>query len=174
MADKDILGFVHSPKNIIGADSDEEHDMNNATSVPASSEMRNAMKSMRSYLDAHSNGEMNNKMDDIEQLVDNLIQKETTYNMVRYNMETSAIGFVGCIGWEREQHLQSKKILCGRFEVSGILTSVRSSPDFNLNMYVRVMSSCPHISHQSVSRSSCRDVKETSQKKKIFKDGLLQ
>ncbi|GFX39647.1 hypothetical protein TNCV_2103911 [Trichonephila clavipes] len=36
---------------------------------PTSSEKRNIMKSMRSYLDAHSNGGMNYKMDDIEQFV---------------------------------------------------------------------------------------------------------
>uniref|UniRef100_A0A8C4SC05 HTH CENPB-type domain-containing protein n=1 Tax=Erpetoichthys calabaricus TaxID=27687 RepID=A0A8C4SC05_ERPCA len=64
---KDILEFVQSSKNIIDADSDDENEMNNAAPVPTSSEMRNIMKSMRSYLDANSNGEMNNKMDDIEQ-----------------------------------------------------------------------------------------------------------
>uniref|UniRef100_A0A8C4RRF5 Tigger transposable element-derived protein 4 n=1 Tax=Erpetoichthys calabaricus TaxID=27687 RepID=A0A8C4RRF5_ERPCA len=67
MADKDILEFVQSSKNIIDADSDDENEMNNAAPVPTSSEMRNIMKSMLSYLDAHSNDEMNNKMDDIEQ-----------------------------------------------------------------------------------------------------------
>ncbi|GFV29674.1 SCAN domain-containing protein 3 [Trichonephila clavipes] len=46
MADKDILMFVQSTKNIIDADSDDENEMNN---VPTSSEMRNIMKSMRSY-----------------------------------------------------------------------------------------------------------------------------
>ncbi|GFW37358.1 hypothetical protein TNCV_859651 [Trichonephila clavipes] len=66
MADKDILEFVQSSKNIIDADSDVQNEMNNAASVPISCEMRNTMKSMHSYLDAHSNGEMNNKMDDIE------------------------------------------------------------------------------------------------------------
>ncbi|GFU19554.1 hypothetical protein TNCV_21291 [Trichonephila clavipes] len=40
--------------------------------VPTSSEMENIMKSTRSYLDSYSNGEMNNKMDDIEQFVDDL------------------------------------------------------------------------------------------------------
>ncbi|GFV41693.1 hypothetical protein TNCV_3628441 [Trichonephila clavipes] len=44
--------------------------------VSTSSEMRNAMKSMRSYLDAQSNGEMNNEMDDSEQRVDKLMLKE--------------------------------------------------------------------------------------------------
>ncbi|GFT62849.1 uncharacterized protein TNCV_1606751 [Trichonephila clavipes] len=50
-------------KNFIDADSDDENDMNNAAPVPTSSEMKHIMKTMRSYLDAHSNGEMN----DIEQ-----------------------------------------------------------------------------------------------------------
>uniref|UniRef100_A0A8C4SEN5 HTH CENPB-type domain-containing protein n=1 Tax=Erpetoichthys calabaricus TaxID=27687 RepID=A0A8C4SEN5_ERPCA len=77
MTDKDILEFVQSSKNIIDADSDNENEMNNAAPVPTSSEMRNIMKSMRSYLDAHSNGEMNNKMNDIEQFVDNLMLKKT-------------------------------------------------------------------------------------------------
>ncbi|GFU44041.1 hypothetical protein TNCV_4963531 [Trichonephila clavipes] len=48
-------------------DSDDENEMNNAAPVPTSFEMRNVMKSMHSYLDAHSNGEMNKEMDDIEQ-----------------------------------------------------------------------------------------------------------
>ncbi|GFV97472.1 hypothetical protein TNCV_2039801 [Trichonephila clavipes] len=52
---KDILMFVQSYKNILYADSNDENEMDNA----ASSEMRNIMKSMRSYLDAHSNNEMN-------------------------------------------------------------------------------------------------------------------
>ncbi|GFV11702.1 hypothetical protein TNCV_976911 [Trichonephila clavipes] len=67
MADKDILEFVLSSKNIIGADSDDESEMNNAAPVPTSPEMKNDMKSMRSYLDAHSYGDMNNKMDEIKQ-----------------------------------------------------------------------------------------------------------
>ncbi|GFY31238.1 hypothetical protein TNCV_752011 [Trichonephila clavipes] len=62
MADKDILEFVQSSKisfifgvcskfkNIIYAESDDENEMNNAAFVPTSSEMRNIMKSMRSYL----------------------------------------------------------------------------------------------------------------------------
>ncbi|GFV61315.1 uncharacterized protein TNCV_4103731 [Trichonephila clavipes] len=44
MADKDILEFVQSSKNIIDADSDDELEMNNAVPVPISSEMRNVMK----------------------------------------------------------------------------------------------------------------------------------
>ena len=32
---------------------------------------------MRSYLDAHSNGEMNKTMDDLEQFVDNIVLKKT-------------------------------------------------------------------------------------------------
>ncbi|GFX35957.1 hypothetical protein TNCV_4214791 [Trichonephila clavipes] len=47
---------------------DDENEMNHAAPVPTSSEMRIIMKSTRSYLDAYSDGEMNNKMDDgIEQ-----------------------------------------------------------------------------------------------------------
>ncbi|GFX27549.1 hypothetical protein TNCV_4996041 [Trichonephila clavipes] len=64
MTDKDILEFVQSLKM------KDEHEVNIATSIPTSSEMRNTRKSMRSYLDAHSNGEMNEKMDDSEQFVD--------------------------------------------------------------------------------------------------------
>ncbi|GFX05545.1 hypothetical protein TNCV_3434491 [Trichonephila clavipes] len=66
MADKDILEFVQSSKNIIDTDSDDENETNNAAPVLTSSEIRNVMKSMRSYLDAHFNGEMNNKMNNIE------------------------------------------------------------------------------------------------------------
>ncbi|GFX93692.1 SCAN domain-containing protein 3 [Trichonephila clavipes] len=66
MANKDLLEFVQSSKIIIHADSDDENEMNNATLVPSSSEMRNTIKSVRNYLDAHSNGEMNTKTDDIE------------------------------------------------------------------------------------------------------------
>ncbi|GFX16156.1 hypothetical protein TNCV_4704121 [Trichonephila clavipes] len=61
-----------SSKYIIAADSDDENKMKNAAPVPTSSKMRNIMKYLRSYLDAHSSGEMNNKMNDIEQNVDNL------------------------------------------------------------------------------------------------------
>ncbi|GFV81122.1 HTH_38 domain-containing protein [Trichonephila clavipes] len=64
MVDKVILKFVHSPKNIIGADSDDENEMNNVAPFPTSSQMKNVRKNMRSYIDTHSNGEMNNKMDD--------------------------------------------------------------------------------------------------------------
>ncbi|GFU75463.1 hypothetical protein TNCV_2861791 [Trichonephila clavipes] len=51
MSDKDILELAQSSKNIIETDSDDENEMNNAAPVPTSSEMRNIMKSMRSYLD---------------------------------------------------------------------------------------------------------------------------
>ncbi|GFY12964.1 DDE-1 domain-containing protein [Trichonephila clavipes] len=75
-ANKDILEFVQSSKNIIDTiDTDGEKEINNAAPVPTSSEMRNIMKSMRIYLGAHSNGEMNNKMGGIEQFVDNLMLK---------------------------------------------------------------------------------------------------
>ncbi|GFW09437.1 hypothetical protein TNCV_3995441 [Trichonephila clavipes] len=67
MADNDILEFVQLLKSIIDADAGDENEVKNAAPVPTSSEMRNIMKNMRSYLDAHSNGEMNKRMDDIEQ-----------------------------------------------------------------------------------------------------------
>ncbi|GFW46045.1 hypothetical protein TNCV_3276631 [Trichonephila clavipes] len=66
--DKDSLEFVHFSKNIIDADSDDENEMNNAAAFPTSSEMRNIMKNKLSYLEAHSNGEMNNKMNDIKKI----------------------------------------------------------------------------------------------------------
>ncbi|GFX04348.1 hypothetical protein TNCV_3974961 [Trichonephila clavipes] len=49
MAEKDILEFVQSSKYIIDADSDSKNEMNNATPVPTSSEMRNILKSTRSH-----------------------------------------------------------------------------------------------------------------------------
>ncbi|GFT21378.1 hypothetical protein TNCV_3816561 [Trichonephila clavipes] len=58
-AGKNILEFVQSSKNIIDADFNDENEMNNAAPILTSSEMRIARKIMRSYLDAHSNGEMN-------------------------------------------------------------------------------------------------------------------
>ncbi|GFX56276.1 DDE-1 domain-containing protein [Trichonephila clavipes] len=73
MAHKNILEFYKSSKNIIGIDSDDKREINYAAPVPTSSEIRNIMKSMFSYLDAHSNGEMNNRMNDLEQLVDNVM-----------------------------------------------------------------------------------------------------
>ncbi|GFW29184.1 hypothetical protein TNCV_4132601 [Trichonephila clavipes] len=69
MADKDILESVQSSKNI-EADFDDENETNNVAPVQTSSEIRNVMKSMRSYIDAHSemsidaNSEMKNKMND--------------------------------------------------------------------------------------------------------------
>ncbi|GFV37320.1 DDE-1 domain-containing protein [Trichonephila clavipes] len=77
IADKDNSEFVQSSRIIINTDSDDENKMNNAAPITVSSEMRNVMKSIRSYLDAHSNGEMNNKRDNIEQFVDNLMLKIT-------------------------------------------------------------------------------------------------
>ena len=74
MADKDILEIVQSSKYPINVDSDDELDneINIVVPVPNTSEMRNIMKIKRTYLDAHSNGEMNNTMGDIEQFIDNL------------------------------------------------------------------------------------------------------
>ncbi|GFW94744.1 hypothetical protein TNCV_4247841 [Trichonephila clavipes] len=75
MADKDILELVQSSKNIYDADSVDKNEMNNVASVLTSSEIRNVMKRMSSYVDAHFNGGMNNKIDDIE-LVDNFMPKK--------------------------------------------------------------------------------------------------
>ncbi|GFW68006.1 hypothetical protein TNCV_1617671 [Trichonephila clavipes] len=59
---KKLWSLFKAQKNI-DADSDDENELSNAASVLPSSEMRNVMKRMRSYLDAHSNGEMNNNME---------------------------------------------------------------------------------------------------------------
>ncbi|GFT74061.1 hypothetical protein TNCV_3707921 [Trichonephila clavipes] len=56
--------------------SEDENEMNNAAPVLTSFEMKNVMESMRGYLDAHSNGEMN-KMDEIKLFAHNLILKKT-------------------------------------------------------------------------------------------------
>ncbi|GFU24194.1 hypothetical protein TNCV_2007701 [Trichonephila clavipes] len=63
---KTFWRLPQSSKDVIEADSDGENEMNSAASVPTLSEMRNIMKGMSNYLDAHSSGEMNNKVDDIE------------------------------------------------------------------------------------------------------------
>ncbi|GFY25175.1 transposable element Tc3 transposase [Trichonephila clavipes] len=60
-ANKDILEFLQSSKNIIDEDSYEENEMNNAASVPKSSKIRTIMKSTCSYLEAYSSGERNKK-----------------------------------------------------------------------------------------------------------------
>ncbi|GFW80932.1 hypothetical protein TNCV_3780111 [Trichonephila clavipes] len=70
-----MSSFFLLKENIIDADSDDENEMNDAVLVPTSSEIRNVMKNMLSYLSALSNGEMINKMYDAEQLVDNLMLK---------------------------------------------------------------------------------------------------
>ncbi|GFW08588.1 HTH_38 domain-containing protein [Trichonephila clavipes] len=77
MVEKSILELVQSSKNIIDADSDDKNEMNNTASFSTSSEMRNVMKRMHSYLDAHSKGEMNNEMDDVEQFVDKFMLEKT-------------------------------------------------------------------------------------------------
>ncbi|GFX28022.1 hypothetical protein TNCV_774061 [Trichonephila clavipes] len=69
---KNILGFVQSSKNIIDADFNGKIVMNNAAPDLTSCEIRNIMKSGSSYLEAHSIGEINIKMDDIEECIDNL------------------------------------------------------------------------------------------------------
>ncbi|GFV44407.1 hypothetical protein TNCV_334941 [Trichonephila clavipes] len=73
------FGVFSKPKKYHGCRFRNE--MNNAAPVPTSSEMRNIVKSMRNYIDAESNGEMNNKMDDFKQFVDNLmLNKLEKYN----------------------------------------------------------------------------------------------
>ncbi|GFY00516.1 uncharacterized protein TNCV_2139131 [Trichonephila clavipes] len=73
---KTFWNLFKSPQNNINTDSDDYNEMNEAAPVTTSSEMRNIMKSMRSYLEVHPNGEMNCKMDDIEQFIDNLMLKK--------------------------------------------------------------------------------------------------
>ncbi|GFU76954.1 hypothetical protein TNCV_4521101 [Trichonephila clavipes] len=68
MADRHF-GVIHSLKSIIDADSKDENEMNNTAPVTLLSELRNIRKSRRSYLDIYSYVGMNNKMDDIEQLL---------------------------------------------------------------------------------------------------------
>ncbi|GFV67616.1 uncharacterized protein TNCV_4622961 [Trichonephila clavipes] len=83
MGYKGILQLVvQKSKNIIDVDSDAENEMYDATPISTSSEMKNIIKSMRSYLDAHSNGRMNNKMDDIEQFADNFMLKKKTQRKI--------------------------------------------------------------------------------------------
>ncbi|GFT11547.1 hypothetical protein TNCV_2523611 [Trichonephila clavipes] len=60
-ANKDILVYVQSLNDIVGIDSNNENEINIATPVPTSSDMRNIMKSMRSYFEAHSNEEQPNR-----------------------------------------------------------------------------------------------------------------
>ncbi|GFV14450.1 hypothetical protein TNCV_165771 [Trichonephila clavipes] len=83
-ADKGILEIVQSSKDIIDADLGDGNEKNDADPVLMSSEMRNIMKSTRSYLDAHSDNEMNNKMDGIEQFVDYLLLKKAIQRIISY------------------------------------------------------------------------------------------
>ncbi|GFS97644.1 hypothetical protein TNCV_2558281 [Trichonephila clavipes] len=66
--DKAALFSIDRNKNSVY--SDDENKLNNAAPVPKSSETRNILKGMRSYLDTHSNSETNPKMVNIEQFVD--------------------------------------------------------------------------------------------------------
>ncbi|GFV13811.1 hypothetical protein TNCV_3695231 [Trichonephila clavipes] len=66
MTGKDNLEFSQIPKNIVDADSEDENEIKRTAAAFASSEMRNTTKGMRSYLDAHTNVEINKDMDDIE------------------------------------------------------------------------------------------------------------
>lgn len=40
-------------------------------------EIQNKIKSIHCYLDVHSNGEMNESMDDLKQFVDNMVMRKT-------------------------------------------------------------------------------------------------
>ncbi|GFV96960.1 uncharacterized protein TNCV_4351731 [Trichonephila clavipes] len=82
MTDKYILELVQSPQNFIDADYEDENGMDNAVPVPKSLKMRKTRKSMRSYLEAHSNGETNNKVNDIEQFLANLMLKKTVQRKI--------------------------------------------------------------------------------------------
>ncbi|GFX23092.1 hypothetical protein TNCV_2932561 [Trichonephila clavipes] len=86
-AEKNILEFVHSSENVDTV-SDRENEMSIAASVPKSSEMRSVVKSTRSYLDKHSDGEMNNKMDDIEQFDD---EKDNSKKNIRIFIKNSNV-----------------------------------------------------------------------------------
>ncbi|GFU82739.1 hypothetical protein TNCV_265361 [Trichonephila clavipes] len=93
---KTFVEFVQSSKNIVITDSDDEYEMNNAATVPMSSEMRNIMKIMRSYFDVCSDGKMNNKMDDIGQFVDNMMLKrqcEEKYQIIFVKLNKSIVFF---------------------------------------------------------------------------------
>ncbi|GFS73808.1 hypothetical protein TNCV_1458471 [Trichonephila clavipes] len=68
--EKTFWKYGQSSKNITDADSADENKKSNANRVPTSFEMKNLMKSMYSYLDAFPNGEMNNKMEDMERFED--------------------------------------------------------------------------------------------------------
>ncbi|GFW17969.1 hypothetical protein TNCV_4307881 [Trichonephila clavipes] len=51
----------------VETDSNDENERNKAAPVPTLSQMRNIMKNIHGYLDAHFSGKMDNKMDHIEQ-----------------------------------------------------------------------------------------------------------
>ncbi|GFT26758.1 transposable element Tc3 transposase [Trichonephila clavipes] len=93
MTDKDIMRFVQSSKNLIEVDFDYENEMNITAPVPPLSEMRNIMKCKCSYSDAHSNGELNNEMDAVEQLVDNLMRKKYNFDVWSRNYVAAGISF---------------------------------------------------------------------------------
>ncbi|GFY36121.1 hypothetical protein TNCV_4844931 [Trichonephila clavipes] len=59
MADKDILEFVQSSKNIIDGDSEDKNEMNNTAPVSTTFYIRNVIKSVFNYLNAHSKGGWN-------------------------------------------------------------------------------------------------------------------
>lgn len=79
MTEKEIVEIVQNPNDSTYVDSDDESEngISDAVPVPSTSEMRKIIKSMRSYLNAQSNGEMDKMMDNLEQFVDNLVLKRT-------------------------------------------------------------------------------------------------
>lgn len=79
MTQKEIVEIVQNPNDSTYVDSDDESEngISDAVPVPSTSEMRKIIKSMRSYLNAQSNGEMDKTMDDLEQFVDNVVLKRT-------------------------------------------------------------------------------------------------
>ncbi|GFX97686.1 hypothetical protein TNCV_3065731 [Trichonephila clavipes] len=74
-----ILKFIQSSKTIINTNYDDENKINNAVPVPMSSEIN--------YLGAHSNSEMNNKLDHVEQFVHNLILQKAMQRKYQINLQ---------------------------------------------------------------------------------------
>jgi len=79
MTEKEIMEIVQNQNDSTYVDSDNESEngISDAVPVPSTSEMRKIIKSMRRYLNAQSNGEMDKTMDDLEQFVDNVVLKRT-------------------------------------------------------------------------------------------------
>ncbi|GFT01205.1 hypothetical protein TNCV_3373251 [Trichonephila clavipes] len=65
-------------------DSNDENKMNNATPALTPFEMKNILKSEGSYLNAHFNGEKNNKLDDIEHFAFNVVGSIAYHHLTSY------------------------------------------------------------------------------------------